>query len=197
MVTHSMLHIARLPRRLTPLRVVDGRWYYVSMKKMSIYMDPDVDRALTRRPAALEGKTKASLDPQSARRGRRHPSRARSGRGFSGPGDLSTKVDEYLRETGFGEVDRPRHLRRARAGRRERHKSRARTRVVQSVPDELCTTPLVLAELDHMVPLKGGSVAAEAVREDFATAPIRSNGGARRCLRRSRSQASTRRSTWA
>ncbi len=38
---------------------------------------------------------------------------------------------------------------------------------IEDVPDELCTTPLVLAELDHMVPLKGGSVAAEAVREDF------------------------------
>ncbi len=38
---------------------------------------------------------------------------------------------------------------------------------MEGVPDELCTTPLVLAELDHMVPLKGGSVAAEAVREDF------------------------------
>lgn len=38
---------------------------------------------------------------------------------------------------------------------------------MEGVPDELCTTPLVLAELDHMVPLKGGSVAAEAVRADF------------------------------
>lgn len=38
---------------------------------------------------------------------------------------------------------------------------------MEGVPDELCTTPLVLAELDHMVPLKGGSVAAKAVREDF------------------------------
>jgi predicted nucleic acid-binding protein len=38
---------------------------------------------------------------------------------------------------------------------------------IEGVPDELCTTPLALAELDHMVPLKGGSAAAEAVREDF------------------------------
>lgn len=38
---------------------------------------------------------------------------------------------------------------------------------MEGVPDELCTTPLVLAELDHMVPIKGGPVAAEAVREDF------------------------------
>ena len=38
---------------------------------------------------------------------------------------------------------------------------------MEGVPHELCTTPLVLAELDHMVPIKGGPVAAEAVREDF------------------------------
>jgi predicted nucleic acid-binding protein len=38
---------------------------------------------------------------------------------------------------------------------------------MEGVPDELCTTPLVLAELDHMVPLKGGSIAVEALREDF------------------------------
>jgi predicted nucleic acid-binding protein len=38
---------------------------------------------------------------------------------------------------------------------------------MEGVPDELCTTPLVLAELDHMVPIKGGPVAVEALREDF------------------------------
>lgn len=38
---------------------------------------------------------------------------------------------------------------------------------MEGAPDELCATPLVLAELDHLVPRKGGSVAAEAVREDF------------------------------
>lgn len=38
---------------------------------------------------------------------------------------------------------------------------------IEDVPDELCTTPLVLAELDHMVPIKGGSVAVQALREDF------------------------------
>jgi predicted nucleic acid-binding protein len=38
---------------------------------------------------------------------------------------------------------------------------------MEGVPDELCTTPLVLAELDHMVPIKGGSVAVQALREDF------------------------------
>lgn len=38
---------------------------------------------------------------------------------------------------------------------------------MEGVPDELCTTPLVLAELDHLVPIKGGPVAVQALREDF------------------------------
>jgi predicted nucleic acid-binding protein len=38
---------------------------------------------------------------------------------------------------------------------------------MEGVPDELCTTPLVLAELDHMVPIKGGPIAVQALREDF------------------------------
>ncbi len=38
---------------------------------------------------------------------------------------------------------------------------------IEGVPDELCTTPLVLAELDHMVPRKGGSAAARALHQDF------------------------------
>jgi uncharacterized protein len=38
---------------------------------------------------------------------------------------------------------------------------------MEGVPDELCTTPLVLAELDHMAPIKGGPVAVQALREDF------------------------------
>jgi predicted nucleic acid-binding protein len=38
---------------------------------------------------------------------------------------------------------------------------------MEGVPDELCTTPLVLAELDHLVPRKGGSAAARALHKDF------------------------------
>jgi uncharacterized protein len=38
---------------------------------------------------------------------------------------------------------------------------------MEGVRDELCTTPLVLSELDHLVPRKGGSAAARALREDF------------------------------
>ncbi|HEX4116815.1 MAG TPA: PIN domain-containing protein [Solirubrobacteraceae bacterium] len=38
---------------------------------------------------------------------------------------------------------------------------------VDGVRDELCTTPLVLAELDYLVPKRGGSAAAQALRDDF------------------------------
>ncbi len=38
---------------------------------------------------------------------------------------------------------------------------------MEGVEDELCTTPLVLAELDYLVPKQGGSAAARALREDF------------------------------
>lgn len=38
---------------------------------------------------------------------------------------------------------------------------------MEGVWDELCTTPLVLAELDYLVPKQGDSAAARALREDF------------------------------
>jgi uncharacterized protein len=38
---------------------------------------------------------------------------------------------------------------------------------MESASDELCTTPLVLAELDYLVPKLGGPVAARALHEDF------------------------------
>jgi uncharacterized protein len=38
---------------------------------------------------------------------------------------------------------------------------------VGGVRDQLCTTPLVLAELDYLVPKRGGSAAAQALRDDF------------------------------
>jgi Ribbon-helix-helix protein, copG family len=73
------------------------------MKKMSIYVDPEVDRALTRR-AEREGRTKASLIRRALAEAAGIRPRPKAVGVFSGPGDLSTKVDEYLRETGFGEV---------------------------------------------------------------------------------------------
>lgn len=38
---------------------------------------------------------------------------------------------------------------------------------MEGVSEVLCTTPLVLAELDHLVPRKGGPRAAEALRASF------------------------------
>jgi len=73
------------------------------MKKTSIYLDPEVDRALDRR-ALAEGTTKAALIRRALADAAGIRPRPQGVGIFSGPGDLSTKVDEYLRETGFGEV---------------------------------------------------------------------------------------------
>lgn len=48
----------------------------------------------------------------------------------------------------------------------ERHHERVRE-WMKGVSEALCTTPLVLAELDHLVPKKGGPLAAEALRANF------------------------------
>ncbi len=73
------------------------------MKKTSIYLDPDVDRALDRR-AMAEGTTKAALIraalAEAAAIG--HVRKPRAIGVFEGPGDLSINVDKYLAE-GFGE----------------------------------------------------------------------------------------------
>ncbi|HEX3519057.1 MAG TPA: CopG family transcriptional regulator [Solirubrobacteraceae bacterium] len=75
------------------------------MKKTSIYLDPEIDRALGRR-AASEGTTKAALIRHAladaaapALRAKPHACGV-----FSGPGDLSENVDRYLADTGFGET---------------------------------------------------------------------------------------------
>lgn len=73
------------------------------MRKTSIYIDPAVDRALTRR-ARLEGTTKAAIIREALANAARPATRAKPRGGvFSGPGDLSANVDEYLAKTGFGE----------------------------------------------------------------------------------------------
>lgn len=74
------------------------------MRKTSIYLDPEVDRALDRR-AAAEGTTKAALIraalTKAAAPARRH--RPQASGVFEGPGDLGRNTDDYLAETGFGE----------------------------------------------------------------------------------------------
>jgi hypothetical protein len=76
------------------------------MRKTSIYIDPAVDRALTRR-ARLEGTTKAALIREAlADAARVRPTMRVKPWGsgvFAGPGDLSQNVDDYLAKTGFGE----------------------------------------------------------------------------------------------
>jgi hypothetical protein len=71
------------------------------MKKMSIYIDPDVDWLLTRR-AERERTTKAALIRAALAEAAAVPPPRPQGVGiFKGPGDLSTNVDKYLE--GFGE----------------------------------------------------------------------------------------------
>jgi hypothetical protein len=70
------------------------------MKKMSIYIDPEVNRALDRR-ALAEGTTKAALIRAALADAAKIRPRPRAVGVFSGPGDLATNVDKYLE--GFGE----------------------------------------------------------------------------------------------
>ena len=75
------------------------------MRKTSIYIDPEIDRALGRR-AATEGTTKAALIRHALAEAAATTShvKPRSCGVFDGPGDLSANVDRYLADTGFGET---------------------------------------------------------------------------------------------
>jgi hypothetical protein len=75
------------------------------MKKTSVYIEPDVDVALTRR-AAAEGTTKAELIRQALRdaAGRSVRVKPRARGVFDGPTDLATRADEHLADSGFGEA---------------------------------------------------------------------------------------------
>ncbi len=73
------------------------------MKKTSIYLDLDVDRALTR-IAERDGISKAEVIRRSLARTVAEAPRPRLSVGVGeGPGDLAENVDRYLTETGFGE----------------------------------------------------------------------------------------------
>ncbi|WP_320668934.1 ribbon-helix-helix protein, CopG family [Patulibacter defluvii] len=74
------------------------------MKKTSIYIEDQLDEALALR-AAEEGITKAEFIRRTlsgAVRPKRQLPRS-IGAFSSGRGDLSSRVDEFLAETGFGE----------------------------------------------------------------------------------------------
>jgi hypothetical protein len=74
------------------------------VKKTSIYIERDVDVALSRR-AAAEGKTKADLIRAALREaaGSALHAKPRARGVFNGPPDLAEHVDEHLTESGFGE----------------------------------------------------------------------------------------------
>jgi Ribbon-helix-helix protein, copG family len=74
------------------------------VKKTSIYIESDVDVALTRR-AAAEGTTKAELIRQALREAAGGSLRVKPrARGvFKGPVDLASRTDGHLAESGFGE----------------------------------------------------------------------------------------------
>lgn len=74
------------------------------MKKTTLYLEPDVDRALARL-AEERGVTKAEVIRAALRQAARDVERPRItaiGVGH-GPGDVADDVDRHLAETGFGE----------------------------------------------------------------------------------------------
>ena len=82
-----------------------GRWQSEPTKKTSLYIDPEVDRALGRR-AAAQGTTKAALirDALAAAAAPAARAKPRARAVFDGPGDLSENVEDYLAKSGFGET---------------------------------------------------------------------------------------------
>jgi len=75
------------------------------MKKTSLYIEPEVDAALSRR-AEAEGISKAELIRRALRvaaNGAPRPRLTGIGSIKGGPTDVSTNFDRYLVETGFGE----------------------------------------------------------------------------------------------
>jgi hypothetical protein len=75
------------------------------VRKTSIYIEDEIDRALGRR-AAAEGTTKAALIRHALAEAAAPatPARPRACGVFDGPGDLSENTDHYLAQTGFGET---------------------------------------------------------------------------------------------
>ncbi|HET6510363.1 MAG TPA: CopG family transcriptional regulator [Baekduia sp.] len=75
------------------------------LKKTSIYLDEELDHGLARR-AAEEGITKAEYIRRTLSGAVQRPKRPKpKAVGFAnvGPTDVSSNVDKYLAETGFGE----------------------------------------------------------------------------------------------
>ena len=73
------------------------------MKKTTIYLEQDLDRAITRL-AAEQGVTKAHAIREALRGAAygQQPPRIRAIGVARGPGDVSSDVDRHLEDTGFG-----------------------------------------------------------------------------------------------
>jgi len=72
------------------------------MKKTSLYIDPEVDRALARR-AAAEGVTKAELVRRMLAAAVVERPRPMARGVFEGARDLGAEAERHLVEMGFGE----------------------------------------------------------------------------------------------
>lgn len=76
------------------------------MKKTSLYLDPSLDEALAKR-AADEGLSKAEFIRRTLKGAVTRPKRPKlSTAVFEGPADMASNVDEHLRKSGFGKVER-------------------------------------------------------------------------------------------
>ena len=84
-------------------KVAGGGWYPYVMKKTSLYIDPEVDRALDRR-ATVEGITKAELVRRVLAAAVSERPRPRARGIFEGPRDFGSEAERHLEETGFGEA---------------------------------------------------------------------------------------------
>lgn len=73
------------------------------MKKTSVYLEPEIDRALDRL-ARAQGISKAEAIRRALQEAVRHAERPRiSAIGVgAGPADVADDVDRHLEETGFG-----------------------------------------------------------------------------------------------
>ncbi|CAN5669946.1 hypothetical protein BH23CHL8_BH23CHL8_16810 [soil metagenome] len=78
------------------------------MKKTTVYLEPELDRALARL-AAERGVTKAEAIRMALRQAAARVERPRiTAIGVAqGPGDVAGDVDRHLAETGFGRHDHP------------------------------------------------------------------------------------------
>lgn len=74
------------------------------VRKTSIYVEDEIDRALSQR-AEREGTTKAALIREALRAAAAESMQVkpRARGAFEGPADLAENVDDHLRSSGFGE----------------------------------------------------------------------------------------------